>query len=238
MRRRIELADGKATTIHITTHPPALRVVRLTPEAPFEQWCEENGVRDGVSGGFAVKPTYVPLGEVWAEGDRLAHQPFQGPWRARRGAILAAGGELRIAYRDELPDRPDGDLLQAGPLLVRDGRSAIAGVDDPEGFSATSDEFDQDLTATREPRLALALRDGHVLAVAAEGRTDDEAGLTLWELADLLVDLGAQQALNLDGGSAGIVVAGGRRLNTPRDDEGEAMELSSPSVTGIVLGQP
>ena len=42
----------------------------------------------------------------------------------------------------------------------------------------------------------------------------DDAGLTLWELADLLVDLGVHSALNLDGGSAGVIVADGRRLNT------------------------
>jgi Phosphodiester glycosidase len=57
----------------------------------------------------------------------------------------------------------------------------------------------------------------------------------LWELADLLVDLGAQSAMNLDGGSAGVVIADGRRRNTPRTDDGEDMSASSPSVTGIVL---
>ena len=53
--------------------------------------------------------------------------------------------------------------------------------------------------------------------------------------ADVLVGLGAVSAYNLDGGSAGIVIAGGRRLNTPRDDEGEEMEASSASVTAIVF---
>jgi hypothetical protein len=42
----------------------------------------------------------------------------------------------------------------------------------------------------------------------------------------LLVDLGAESALNLDGGSAGVVIDGGRRLNTPRTGEGEGMERS------------
>jgi hypothetical protein len=59
--------------------------------------------------------------------------------------------------------------------------------------------------------------------------------MTLWEMADLLVELGAQRALNLDGGSAGVIVAGGRRLNTPRTDEGEDMPASSPSVTAIAF---
>jgi len=73
------------------------------------------------------------------------------------------------------------------------------------------------------------------VAVAADGRTPEDAGLTIWELADLLVELGALSALNLDGGSAGVVVVDGQRVNTPRDDEGEDMETASPSVTAILL---
>jgi exopolysaccharide biosynthesis protein len=145
-------------------------------------------------------------------------------------------GGIEIDYRDRLPVRVDGGMMQAGPLLVLDGCSAIAGVEDPEGFSATAEEFDQDLTASREPRLAIGLTaDGGVIAVAADGRAPQDAGMTLWEMADLLVELGAQRALNLDGGSAGVIVAGGRRLNTPRTDEGEDMPASSPSVTAIAF---
>jgi len=144
-------------------------------------------------------------------------------------------GRVEIDGRDRLTARPGGSLLQAGPLLVRDGRSAIADTKDPEGFSATAEEFDQDLTADREPRVAIGRTADAVLAVAAEGRSPDEAGLTLWELADVLVDLGAGSPVNLDGGSAGVVIAGGRRLNIPRTDEGEPMEVSSPSVTAVVV---
>ena len=94
---------------------------------------------------------------------------------------------------------------------MREGRSAIAEVEDPEGFSATAEEFDQDLTADRDLRLAIALTPERFLAVAA------------------------LSALNLDGGSAGVVVVDGQRVNTPRDDEGEDMGTASPSVTAIVL---
>jgi hypothetical protein len=238
LRRRVELADGRTTTVHVVQHRLSaveLRVQRLAPEVPFERWCEEHGVDEGVSGGFAVKPTFRPLGELRIGGQMRDHQPFRGSWSARRAAVAVIDGQVHIAQRHELPERPDGDLLQAGPLLVRDGRSAITGVEDPEGFSDTADEFDQDLTASREPRLALALGDETLLAVAADGRGPDDAGLTLWELADLLVELDARHAINLDGGSACVIVSGGERLNVPRDDDGEELEVSSPSVTGLVL---
>jgi hypothetical protein len=237
-RRRVRLADGCETTVHLAVFPLAgtrLRVVRLSPEAPLEEWCARQGVDHAVTGGYSVKPEYEPLGELWIDGRAVSHRPFVAPWHARRAALVATNGRVEIDHRDRLSARPGASLLQAGPLLVRDGRSAIAGTHDPEGFAATAEEFDEDLTAEREPRLAVALAADRLLAVAADGRTPDDAGLTLWELADLLVDLGARRAINLDGGSAGVIIAGGRRLNRPRTDQGEDMEVSSPSVTAIVL---
>jgi hypothetical protein len=236
-RRRVELSDGKATTVHVVTHDLAAvraRVVRIAPEAPFDEWCAQHGIAEAVSGGFSTKPDYEPLGELWTDGRPRRHRAFRGAWANRRAAV-AVDGRVRIEPRDQLPPIPERDLMQAGPLLVRGGRSAITDADDPEGFSATAEEFDQDLTAGREPRLALALARENLLAVAADGRSDDEAGMTLWEFADVLVGLGADSALNLDGGSAGVIVSGGRRINVPRSDEGEVMDPASPSVTAVVV---
>jgi hypothetical protein len=82
--------------------------------------------------------------------DRGARRQRGGldPWHARRAAIAIADGHVAIDWRDRLPKRPASDLLQAGPLLVREGASAIAGEDDPEGFSTTSEEFDEDIPRT------------------------------------------------------------------------------------------
>jgi len=239
-QRRVGLRDGRETTIHVVVHRlerTRLRMVRLAPEAPLEEWCEREGVRDAVSGGFAVKPEQEPLGELWLDGRPAPHRPFADPWHTSRSAVEAVNGRVEIGPRDTLSARPDGGLLQAGPLLVRDGRSAVEGVDDPEGFSSTCEEFDQDITAEREPRLAIALTADAALGVAADGRGPDDAGMTLDEFAALLVDLGARTALNLDGGSAASLIADGRRLNTPRTDEGEPMDASSPAVSAIVFGR-
>jgi hypothetical protein len=48
---------------------------------------------------------------------------------------------------------------------VQGGRSALAGVADPEGFSTTAEEFDQDLTDGRGPHLAIAVAGEWLLAV-------------------------------------------------------------------------
>ena len=90
-----------------------------------------------------------------------------------------------------------------------------------EGFSAGARQFDSDITVGRHPRAALGrTRDGRLLAVACDGRSGDEAGLTLGELAEALVALGAVQALNLDGGGSTSLVCRGRLRNEPREPDG------------------
>jgi exopolysaccharide biosynthesis protein len=136
-------------------------------------------------------------------------------------------GEVRLAPREELGADPPGDLVQAGPLLVRDGR--VVGDGDREGFSAGSGQFDSDITKGRHPRCALGVGDGALLAVCCDGRRSGvDAGLELAELARLMVSFGARDAINLDGGGSTTMVyadtrsAGTLRIaNRPSDASGE-----------------
>jgi exopolysaccharide biosynthesis protein len=160
--------------------------------------------------------------------------PFDAPWHELRACVHATAGRVRIARRPDLPAQPRGDLLQAGPLLVRDGRPCTNG--DPEGFSAGARQFDSDITAGRHPRAALALARGRrLLAVASDGRSADEAGLTLPELAEALVALGAVQAVNLDGGGSTTLVCGGLVRNRPREPDGSALDGGRPIPTALLF---
>jgi exopolysaccharide biosynthesis protein len=151
-----------------------------------------------------------------------------------RAFLHVAGGRIALARRDELPAEPQGDVLQAGPLLVHDGVACADG--DAEGFSAGRGQFDSGITAGRYPRAALALASrGRLLAVACDGRADDEAGLTLAELAEALVALGAHAALNLDGGGSTSLVCAGRLRNTPREDHGIVLAGGRPVSTVIAF---
>ena len=214
--------DG--TTLHVVAHPlerTDLRVVRLRTPAPLAAWCARNGVAEAIVGGFFVrggKHDFRPLGELRMRGIRRRSVPFDPPWGAVRACVASSAGELRIARRPELPGRPRGDLLQAGPLLVHDGRQALDG--DPEGFSAGAHQFDSDITDGRYPRAALAVAGDRILAVACDGRADDETGLTLHGLADALIGLGATVAINLDGGGSTSLVSGGELRNVPREEHG------------------
>ena len=236
-RLRVALADGAATTLHIASHDLRRvrpRVVRLARPTPLERWCREHRVSEAIVGGFFVRRGGMPLGELRTSGIVRASAPVASPWADMRGCLHVAGGEVALARRDELPADPPGDLLQAGPLLVRHGQSCLDG--DTEGFSAGRGQFDSDITAGRYPRAALATtRSGRLLAVACDGRADDEAGLTLDELTEALVALGAHAALNLDGGGSTSLVCAGRLRNAPREEHGVALTGGRPVSTAVVF---
>jgi hypothetical protein len=236
-RLRLELADGASTTLHVASHDLRRvrpRVVRVARPTPLERWCHEHRVSEAIVGGFFVRPGGMPLGEVRTSGIARSSAPFDAPWGDLRACLHVAGGEVALARRDELPADPPGDLLQAGPLLVRHGAPCLG--DDSEGFSAGHRQFDSDITAGRYPRAALVItRSGRMLAVACDGRADDEAGLTLSELAEALVALDAHAALNLDGGGSTSLVCAGRLRNVPREEHGVALAGGRPVSTAVVF---
>ena len=100
---------------------------------------------------------------------------------------------------------------------------------------ARTEHFDEDITAGRLPRVAVATGHGRLIAVVAQGRVPDEEGLMLSELADVLAELGAVDAMNLDGGSSACLIGHGEMRNTPRESDGSEDPHGRPSPTGIEL---
>jgi Phosphodiester glycosidase len=236
-RHRLRLGDGRSTTLHVARFPRASTRVRVvaTRGRPLLGWCREEGVRDAIVGGFFVRPAGTPLGDARiAGGPPEASAAFDEPWDRLRSCVHV-DGDVRIVPRWALPAEPRGDLLQAGPRLVCGGAPAIVEGVDPEGFSAGSRQFDSDITRGRYPRAALALTGQALLAVACDGRADDEAGLTLGELAAALVAAGACDAINLDGGGSASLVVGGRLRNRPREEHGIPLAGGRPIATALTF---
>jgi phosphodiester glycosidase len=237
-RLRLDLADGAQTTVHVARYElarTAVRVVRLRRAEPLEAWCARRGIEEAMVGGFFLRPDGLPLGELRTRGLVRASTPFEAPWGALRSCVHVHRGRVLLAPRPELPAAPRGDLLQAGPLLVRGGVPVIEGGADAEGFSAGSSQFDSDITVGRYPRAALGVRHGTLIAVACDGRADDEAGLTMRELAETLAALGADSAINLDGGGSTSLVCGGELRNVPREEHGVVLPGGRPVSTVLTF---
>jgi hypothetical protein len=235
---RVRLPDRAATTLHVARFDRAAvraRVVKLPPRLPLRTWCAAAGIDDAIVGGFFVRPEGTPLGDLRIGGMTMRTVPFDTPWDDRRSCVHIDDGAITLAARDALEATPSGDLLQAGPMLVRDGSNCAAAGHDPEGFSAGARQFDSDITDGRYPRAALALTPSDILAVVCDGRTDSEAGLTLAELASALVDLGAEQAINLDGGGSASLVFDGELRNRPHEEHGVPLPSGRPIATAITF---
>ena len=122
---------------------------------------------------------------------------------AKRLAGLRKGSKVLLRGR-----------LQGGPtmaitgnkFLIRDG--VIEVINDREMHPRTAIGIDRDT--------------GEVLLLVIDGRQDFSRGYTMVELAELMQDLGADEALNLDGGGSSTMVARGPQggmgvVNSPSD---------------------
>ncbi len=104
-------------------------------------------------------------------------------------ALLAAGAQ---------------QVLSFGPGLVEDGQVAVT----------ANEEVDQAMT--NNPRTAIGMISPlHYVLVVADGRTTQSTGLSLYQLASFMQELGVQTGYNLDGGGSSTMVFNGTVINQP-----------------------
>jgi hypothetical protein len=235
---RHTLEDGEVTTLYAVRHPrrtTRVRAVYFPATDRLDAWCVANAIEEAIVAGFFLRDPYRPLGELWIGGEPVPHEPVVEPFANRRGCVVIdPDGDVRLVARGAVPDRPAGDLVQAGPLLVAAGAVVFAAGSDPEGFSAGAGQFDSDITDGRYPRAALGISEKWLVAVACDGRRSNvDGGLTMVELAELMVELGAESAINLDGGGSTTLVHRGHLLNRPYSTQDQPAPASRPVVSAL-----
>ena len=118
---------------------------------------------------------------------------------------LAAGTPVTLTTQLGFPGAVD--VLGGNPLLVVDGAVIASEVDGTAPFFARTSRTAVGVTA-----------DGRLLLVVVDGKQPGYSrGMTLRELAELMVSLGARQALNLDGGGSSEMVVNGLVASRPSD---------------------
>lgn len=236
---RVHTADGAATTVYIVRHKRERvrpRLVVFDEPTVLLDWCLENRIENGISGGYDLHHEGPLLGDYWQAGQRLASEPMAAPWHKLRGALaIDSAGTLTIGPRHTLPSKPDGDLMQVGPLLVENGESLIVEGISPEGFSETAHQFTPDPSIGRHPRVAIGYDDNHIWTVVTDGRDARDSGLTFAEVAELMLEIGAKTALNLDGGISAQLVRRGQLLNKPKGQFGDIYPEGYPIRTALVF---
>jgi hypothetical protein len=236
---RQTLDDGQTTTVYAVRHErsgTSVRALFFARTARLDVWCRAAGVQEAVVGGFFVRDPYRPLGELWVDGGQVRHEAPPPRYAPRRACVVRDDAGLRIVPRAGAPERPNGDLLQAGPMLVAAGTVAFDPATDHEGFSAGAEQFDSDITAERHPRAAFGVSDDALIAVACDGRrTGVDAGLTMLELADVMLGLGARDAINLDGGGSTTLVHRGHLLNRPYSSQDQPAPQTRRVVSALAF---
>ena len=103
-----------------------------------------------------------------------------------------------------------------GPVLIHDGKIRITSREEQLFPDATLD-------GEHLPRTAMGYtRDGRLIVLVIQGRTPGvAAGGSLQEEAQLLLDLGCYEALNLDGGGSSCMLVNGKETIRPSDGEGQ-----------------
>lgn len=188
-----------------------------------------NGVLAAVNGDFYT-PENLPLGVEASAGELrgrtsrpvFAWRPGEDP---RLSEVAWLGDSLQVGDWWVVRGEPDGrtELLAGFPALLAGG----AWVGDLEQAERPA------FAAARHPRTAVGWdpERRRLWVVVADGRREGLVeGMTLPELADLLLALGAEDALNLDGGGSSTMVVDGRVVSRPSDPGGPR-----PVVNALVI---
>ena len=138
------------------------------------------------------------------------------------GVVLSAHGSMEKALADlkvgdqvkitqtlgETWDKTI-DAVSAGPRILKNGSLYLTNKEE---------KIPSDIASGRAPRTAIGMtKDGHVILLVVDGRQQSSVGMTLQELAMLMQEYGAVDAMNLDGGGSSEMVVRGKCINKPSD---------------------
>ncbi len=180
------------------------------------------------------RPTLVPLRLRVQRGDTMIFAVAGGATEGgslplQAGGALAAsgsmrdelrsigrrGGTLRVIARIQPTQSKLRTIVGGWPRVVRNGRSTAEYASIVEGTFARFEG--------RNPRSAVGFSkdSSTVFLITVDGRRPTDAGMTLVELAKLMLQLGVHDGMNFDGGGSTTMVVEGKVANRPSDQSGE-----------------
>jgi len=118
-----------------------------------------------------------------------------------------------ISYTSRVSQEDWNDVKYAvggGPYLVKNGQVFV-----------DREHFTQGFISMKAPRTAIGYtQGGNLILVTIDGRQEGTSGATLYELAKIMKELGAYNAMNFDGGSSTQMVYKGSVVNRPTTSGG------------------
>ena len=183
---------------------------------PTSRFAQDSHALAAVNAGFfKIKEGRGSATYLRVRGRTVDDLPAQGHPRLNGALTLSGDGkQAGIGYAQPNAvynaDTSGKTVLVTGPVLLLDGQV--------QRLDSTS-EF----IARRHPRTCACVRnDRRVLLVAVDGRHDEAAGMSLFELTGLMRRLHCRSAINLDGGGSTTLWISGKPdngvVNYPSDN--------------------
>ncbi len=180
----------------------------------------------------------VTLVRLGSRGDTVLYRAREGAIRSgggapipRQGAVLRGTGPDDIALVDSIARvRGVVKVIERLDATRTPIRTAVGGwpgvVDEGRNVGAFADSLESTFprfSSARHPRSAAGISaDSSTLyLVVVDGRRPWSVGMSLAELGDAMIKLGARDAMNLDGGGSSALWIRGRVVNVPSDAAGE-----------------
>ena len=191
--RRISSAPCVVHALQIDLTHPGIALVTSRYDERWRSvgtWARDRRVAAAINGGFwdgfaGPLGLAVADGEVWPKGIDDGNFGF---------VAADVNGKAHISPPEAfVMDVSDVDQAVSGrPMLVRAGALDVTAIDPVPTANA------------RQPRTAVGVSvDGDTMWwVVTDGRQPHSRGLTLYELGRLFIELGAHDAINLDGGGS------------------------------------
>ncbi len=150
----------------------------------------------------------TPLGFIIHNG-KVVHDQHENKNVKQETVAFTEEGMLIVGKHtmDQLSEYGVKEGVSFGPPLIVNGKPTIKKGDGGWGIA---------------PRTAIGQKKtGEVLLLVIDGRTLESLGATLRDVQDILLEYGAVNAANLDGGSSTTMYYNGKVINKPSDKLGE-----------------
>lgn len=198
----------------VLTDATALRSAFADDEFGLNIVDEPSDIAASVGAVFAVNGDYYGFRET---GIVIRNGVAYRDAGAREGMAFYRDGTVRVydetaTTADQLVADGVWNTLSFGPAIVLNG-AVVAGIDDVEVDTNVGNHSIQG----DQPRTAVGvIGTNHLVFVVVDGRSEGYSeGVTLPELAEIFVGLGAVTAYNIDGGGSSTMVFDGALVNDP-----------------------
>ena len=184
---------------------------------------EQNNALLAINGGGFVDENYsstggTPMGITISNGKIVTSSSYSGS-----GGIIGFTKENKLVLgkmtAKEAINMGIRDAVSFGPFLIVNGEASF--IKGNGGWGTA-------------PRTAIGQRkDGIVLMLVIDGRTVARPGADMKDLTEIMLNYGAYNAANLDGGTSSAMVVDNKLINDPIDSAGK--HKTRPIATGFIV---